>query len=466
MHLCSFAWICSYLLTRALGIAKWAREDASTMSQGFKFEKLNHFHYNNSVKRRNAYSSGFGTDWVPADHQFMKRLFKKWAVDDSSTLNLQSVVSGFAPLKGTRDIMSTIAYFFDLYDDDKDGKIDRDSILAISEALLFLSRQGVEGTLTPVASSTDFRQSTSSEISSVPGEMADVNFLSSVSAFIRRCFEYADPDHPSNKDGVKEENVIDGDEKAEPIAKEQSKEDNLSQLDDDKSLNQDTSLKTDPQSLSESRRSSLKPYIESANAALDPANPLHITLPTFRMVILADETLERFFDSSFVDSFLLSSAPLPATGLGSTNLTTFSRRTASQLSLATNAPAPGPGLPPGKGLRGMLDNLVSDGMRVASEVKRRVDEAQREVDRAGQNAEEDEDDEEATKNAGAYGGDAERRSVREADRDLLEGAEADAGVVGESGTAKESLLDSPNSDIEKAKDVNESDVKNVIEFER
>jgi hypothetical protein len=31
---------------------------------------------------------------------------------------------------------------------------------------------------------------------------------------------------------------------------------------------------------------------ESANPALNPNNPLHITLPTFRMVVLADELLE------------------------------------------------------------------------------------------------------------------------------------------------------------------------------
>ena len=396
----------------------------------------------------------------------MKRLFKKWAIDDSSTLNLQAIVSGFAPLKGKRDIMSTIAYFFDLYDDDNDGKIDRDSILAISEALLFLSRRGVEGTLTPVTSSTDYRKSTSSEMSSVPGEMADVHFLSSVSAFIRRCFEYADPDHPSNKGETEKENAVSGNEHEKLTTKEQSKEDDLLKLDDDKSVTQNMPLKTDSHSLSESRRSSLKTHIESANAALDPANPLHITLPTFRMVILADETLERFFDASFADSFLLSDALMPSTTLSSTNLTTFSRRTASQLSLSSNGPAPGSGIPPSKGLRGMLDNLVSDGMRVASEVRRRVDEAQREVDRAGQNAEEDEDDEEAAKNAGGYGADAERRSVREADRDLLEGAEADAGGVGETGVAKESLLDSPNTDIEKAKDVNANDVKEIIEFER
>ena len=215
----------------------------------------------------------WGTNWIPADHQFMKRLFKKWAIDDSSTLNLQAIVSGFAPLKGKRDIMSTIAYFFDLYDDDNDGKIDRDSILAISEALLFLSRRGVEGALTPVTSSTDYRKSTSSEMSSVPGEMADVHFLSSVSAFIRRCFEYADPDHPSNKGETEKENAVDGDEHEKLTTKEQSKEDDLLELDDDKSVTQNISLKTDSQSLSESRRSSLKTHIESGERCSRSSKP-------------------------------------------------------------------------------------------------------------------------------------------------------------------------------------------------
>ena len=396
-------------------------------------------------------------------------MYDKWVIDGNSTLNLQAVVSGFANLKGTRDIMSTITYFFDLYDDDNDGRIDREGILAISEALLFLSRRGLDGTATSMASSVDLRQSTSSDISPLPGDMADVHFLSSVSAFIRRCFEYADPDHPSNKGEVDQEKVKDGVKQENSSTKETSTEDDLLALNDDINSNvQDGTLQTESHPDPGSRRSSNKPHIESANAALDPANPLHITLPTFRMVILADETLERFFDTSFANSILLSDAPMPpAATLSSTNLTTFSRPSVSQLSHSNNGRTHASGIPPGKGIRGMLDNLVSDGMRVASEVKRRVDEAQREMDRAGQQAEEEEDDDEATRNAGAYGGDAERRSVREADRDLLEGAEADAGAVGEAGPPKDSLLDSPNESFEKVKeDINENDVKDVIEFER
>ena len=96
-------------------------------------------------------------------------------------------------------------------------------------------------------------------------------------------------------------------------------------------------------------------------------------------------------------------------------------------------------MPPGKGLRGVLDNIVSDGIRMAAEVKKRMDEAQRDLAHGREEEEDDEDDDDYPRRentataipggipswgAGAYGADPERRSiVRDADRDLLEGAE-------------------------------------------
>lgn len=68
-------------------------------------------------------------------------------------------------------------------------------------------------------------------------------------------------------------------------------------------------------------------------------------------------------------------------------------------------------MPPVKGLRGVLDNIVSDGMRMAVEVRRKMDEAQREMERNAvprDTKDEDEEDEEVE---------------AAADRDLLEGAE-------------------------------------------
>lgn len=80
----------------------------------------------------------------------------------------------------------------------------------------------------------------------------------------------------------------------------------------------------------------------------------------------------------------------------------------------------------------MLDSIVSDGMRVAAEVRKRMDELERQVqerergrEREREGEGEDEGDEEGR---ASYGGEADRRSVREGDRDLLEGAEAEVEV--------------------------------------
>lgn len=98
-------------------------------------------------------------------------------------------------------------------------------------------------------------------------------------------------------------------------------------------------------------------------------------------------------------------------------------------------------MPAGKGLRGVLDNIVSDGMRVAAEVRKQWDEAQREVERnalGGGGEAEEEEEEEDGKVVGGCGGDAdadvdaETRSVRDVDRDLLEAAEV-GGVREEGG---------------------------------
>jgi len=239
----------------------------------------------------------FGPSPEPADHEFLQRLFGRWDTDMKSTLSLTNIVTGLADVVGKRkDLMSTIAYWFELYDDDGDGRVDREGILRISEALLFVTRRSEEERV-----------------------------LGAVSGFIRRCFEYADPDR-----------------------------------------NRDQLIPISPK--------------EEANVALNPQRPLHITLPTFRMVILADETLENFFDTGFADSFnLLSteSSPVPPTAAGY--------------------------LPSAKGIRGVLDGLVDEATKMAVEVRKRID------------LEQDEED--------------EADGEREKDSELLKGADAEAGVV-------------------------------------
>ncbi|KAI9694383.1 MAG: hypothetical protein M1820_008983 [Bogoriella megaspora] len=423
------------------GITKWAITDSPSSPMRESTEKQSYF---SSMRSQNLPLSPWGSSPEPADHEFMQRLFRKWDKDLTAALSLQNVVTGLAHVKGTRDIMATISYFFELYDDDNDGKVDREGILRISEALLFLARRGLEQTSPGMLS-----PSSAQSLNSVDNlrDTSDEQFLSSVSAFIRRCFEYADPDQ---KSGDVENGAVFAPPPSEDISafaigddEDEKTEENLLDLGDGKSSTEgptpslNTLESTTPAtSLAPSTTPNHKPSkSQAANLALDPSKPLHITLPTFRMLILADETLETFFDTAFANSFHLASAPIPSSALSSSRLTTFSSAGTSP-SRASTSPVPSTaGAPPGKGLRGMLDNIVTDGMRVAAEVKRRVDEAQRELDRAGHQHDDDDDEDE-----GADG----------RDKELLEGAEAtavdggkekDVGPV--SRTEAENLLDRP-----------------------
>ncbi|KAJ5688997.1 GTPase-activating protein [Penicillium macrosclerotiorum] len=381
----------------------------------------------------------------PADHEFMQRLYRKWATDPDEGLSLQNVVNGLASLKGSPDIMNNINYFFNLYDDSGNGQVDREGILKISEALLFLSRRGFEGTITATQSLEDLNNPRDRDHAEQNRLTTDERFLGSVSAFIRRCFEYADPSHPENQKAAAQDSITETAEKLDSFV-----------IGDDEDLidvggdNPKDSPATESGSGEHNR-----PKSESANPALDPNNPLHITLPTFRMVVLADELLEQFFESYFPQSFHLSDHPHPASLAASSslssNLTTFSNlgsvrpSVSGSTSAVSVAGASGGIVPPGKGLRGVLDNIVTDGIRMAAEVKKRMDDAQRELERnaLGRDEEDDEDDDDdyparqgttstaamaggiSSWGAGAYGADPERRSVRDADRDLLEGAEAE-----------------------------------------
>lgn len=429
------------------GMARWAITDSpSSPEKDSASDKEKHSYFGNSVKRRETSLSpwGYGNP-EPADHEFMQRLFRRWDVDMNSALTLQHVVTGLAHIKGKGDIMGSITYFFELYDDDGDGKVDREGILRISEALLFLSRRGLEGSLTPSTSMIGLSEYEAENPHQSEGMQGSTNerFLSSVSAFIRRCFEYADPDHPQNQVAESDEPTENGlaDPDSFGIGDDSDEEEDLLDLGDSspKRGKKPTGVSSVPVAASDNsdnrKRSMSKAQAEAANAALDPSKPLHITLPTFRMVVLADEILEQFFESSFPASFRISdkmATPVPSSSTSS--LTTFSnmgfgRSPVPQPSVGGTSSA---GLvPPGKGLRGVLDNIVTDGMRVAAEVRRRMDEAQKELEKnAVQRPEEDEDDEEEyhrTHTPGdAYNGDAERRSVRSEDRDLLEGADAEA----------------------------------------
>ena len=363
----------------------------------------------------------WGAGPEPAEHEFLQRLFSKWDVEAQGGLSLQNVVYGLAPIKGNRDIMATIEYFFELYDDDGDGKVDREGILRMSEGLLFLSRRGVPGAPSPSQSQAGLGN-TEGEGGRVVNK--DEQFLGAVSSFIRRCFEYADPDQ-----GAGAKSAADG------VA--------LLDLNDDDTTDASTAKRTSPSAQDNAILSRPSPNSfgqtglskdrAAANAALDPATPVHITLPTFRMLVLADETLESFFDSGFANSFHLADAPLPSSTITSSSSAFLSPTTGAGAGPGgVGMPAISPGgagagvVGPGKGLRGMLDNIVTDGMRVAAEVRRRMDEAQKELD---------------AERAGGAGGDEEDEADGDAAAgDLLEGAEAETVSVKSPARSREQSL--------------------------
>lgn len=379
--------------------------------------------------------------------------------------------------------MSNISYFFELYDDDQDGRVDREGILRISEALLFLSRRGVSGGL-PTSSSSANLAEFGPDGQPMRRETKDEQFLGAVSAFIRRCFEYADPDQgqstPRNEKTESEATAAASDAadalNSFSIGDDEDDEDLLDMGEDSKpSKPEEPKTPQQPQTPSITSPSSLSfgqttpgRHVE-ANAALDPNHPLHITLPTFRMLVLADETLESFFDSGFPNSFHLADAPLPSSTVTATSNLSSVSGVANMLSSGVHrgsaALSPGVGGPgagvvgPGKGLRGMLDNIVTDGMRVAAEVKRRMDEAQKELDKgAVTRGTEDDDEEEEEHDAGG---------------DLLEGAEADAGVGAAKNEVqrgdlmgKEMVAEEPKRDKGKGKERASEEVEKSTVFER
>lgn len=445
------------------GITKWAVADSPrTPYRESSFER----DMATLTPRNNEYpkSPSPRAKPEPADHDFMQRLYGRWNKDDKDGLGLQNVVSGLADVVGTRDLMSSISYFFSLYDDDQDGKVNREGILRMSEALLFLTRRGLEGNLSLLAPPSDGLDDLSPETPQRP-EIARPDlgerFLSSISAFIRRCFEYADPDHPQNRDhvlkpdsdavpagleifsiGDDEEDLVDlsgGNDDDEPTATAPSTHEK-----------QPPPEATIPGSIPSTPLSPQTPQMkQAANLALDPANPLHITLPTFRMVVLADELLQHFFESSFAESFHISPPNTRRTSssfsIQTPTLTTFSNIGARHL-LPHPSSSPAPNAAPLKGLRGVLDGIVSDGMRVAAEVRKRMDEAQREMERnalgregkGGGDEDEDEDEEDGGEGGGVKASriEEERRSVREGDRDLLDSAEVGSIRGGEEGVVE------------------------------
>jgi TBC1 domain family member 8/9 len=415
--------------------AKWAVTD-SPSSPSKEITSPTH-----SIRKRSKTLSQWGSGPEPADHDFMQRLYGKWDESQQGEMTLQQLVRGLARFKGTTDIMNSMSLFFDLFDDEGSGKVDREGILRMSESLLFLSRRGFDGAITPSEPGNSLNSPMSSTDTQGGLKMStNEKFLGSVSAFIRRCFEYADPDDAPETTESQQPADSSEDKDLIELAETKSREKMVaSPRETEKDPLSDITPPHTPSlaAVHDNRRSS-SARAASHNLALDPNKPLHITLPTFRMVILADELLEQFFETFFPQSFRLADLPQNASSLSlsspsntlSGNLTTFTNLGTPVKNLLNGATsnktlpdvgrAGGVVEPGSRGLRGVLDNIVNDGMRMAAEMRKRMDDAQREFDRnareQGQKPYRDEEDDEED-----Y--DEKDTGIGKQDAELLEGAE-------------------------------------------
>ncbi|KAG7195094.1 uncharacterized protein KQ657_004210 [Scheffersomyces spartinae] len=313
---------------------------------------------------------------------FLKRLFIKWDIDARHELSLSDLVRGLNTLVEP-DLMTAISNFFELYDPKKRGKLDREGILEISEDLLYLTTPWKDGYVLDHLTNVAIENTIADEIikhKTINGindvedediklpetfnidrqklEQAQIErYLAGASNFIQRAFEYA---QPAEDDEHPEELLI-------------------------KELAIDSAF--------------------SHNKALNPNSPVTVNLPTFRMVILADETYELFFSKTFRESVQVSK-PLDSK------------------------------FNPIRNLRDMFDGLIADGREVANKVRRRMDSAASNAllqinnnggyeskppkSKLGEGEDDDEDDEDEEERDDDFG----VISIDDKDRALLLGAEA------------------------------------------
>lgn len=352
-------------------------------------------------------------DWIEDEEKegatkndFLHRLFRYWDSEGQGSLKLSDLVLGLNKLVEP-DLMTAISNFFELYDNHS-GRIDREGILQISEDLLDITTPWKNGFLTDGITETAIENAVADEIYKKQQEKGEKNtgsiplpteanidkqkleslqierYLSAASTFIQRAFEYAQP------------------EEVEPLIKELAMDHKISH-----------------------------------NAALNPNTPVFVNLPTFRMVVLADETYELLFSRTIRQSVHLD-APLD-----------------SEANTMRN-------------LRDMFDGMLADGREVAKKVRRRMDSAATSLNPnngGGDNSsiksggkKHEQEEEERDDDFGVI-------DIDERDKDLILGAEAQvlSDPVNNS-LASSGQLQRFHAAESKAKDKGEKN-ENLIEFE-
>lgn len=351
-------------------------------------------------------------DWVDEDAQddalakqerFLKRVFEHWS-DNKDELSLAQLVVGLNNMMNP-DLLSSISNFFSFYS--VDDNVDREGILTISEDLLYITFPWKEGLLLDSLTETAIENAIADQIykqqqekGSKDGEPIPIpssididkkrienmqleRYLSAASTFIQRAFEYAQP--------VEEE----------PLLKELAVDNTISH-----------------------------------NAALNPKTPVVLNLPTFRMVILADETYELFFSKTLRLSFHIDK-PLDT-------------KTATI-----------------RNLRDMFDGLLADGREVAKKVRRRMDSAAHQSPhgdnssvKSGKSSKTQDEEEERDDDFGIT-------DIDDHDKDLILGAEAQVLVdpVNNHHADKKQIEDFHKAERQASNNAKDDHSTNLIEFE-
>ncbi|ORY75652.1 rab-GTPase-TBC domain-domain-containing protein [Leucosporidium creatinivorum] len=105
-------------------------------------------------------------DRQPVDHELVDRIFVYWDQSLSGALSFQDIVTGLDAVL-FNDLMSNLAWLFNVHDSNHDGYLTKDEVLQVSESLLFIFRNE-------------------------PGD----RYLGSVSNLIQNLFEYAESTKP------------------------------------------------------------------------------------------------------------------------------------------------------------------------------------------------------------------------------------------------------------------------------
>lgn len=273
-------------------------------------------------------------DWVDAHTEniqqtkFLKRLAKHWSTDEG-VMTLETLAQGIDRFVD-RDIMHSLSNFIALYDDKGNGHIDKATVLEIAEELIYLTTPWREGHL--------FDDITNAAIES---EIAK-KIVQRREALKKQGIEVAENDITLPDEVRFNEQKWQGKQQERFLASgsnflrmafqyaqpEEDPEKPLIDLEDDE----------------EDEKKRKKKDSITHNVALDPTHPIYITPSTFRMIVLADETYESFFRTQFWKSFHVD------------------EKIDQKAGVVDN-------------IRGMFNNFLADGRRVAVEVRKRMDEA-------------------------------------------------------------------------------------------